>query len=148
VPEFLRVDHVQLAIPPGREADARAFYAGVLGLVERRPPSGMLSGVWFVAGGVELHLRPEADFRPARTAHPGLSVRGLDDLAERCRTAGHEPRYDTRYPGRRRFFVDDPFGNRLELLEIERAPGVEPITEVGPTGAAPRTLAPPQGGSE
>ena len=116
--EFVAIDHVQLGMPPGGEAAARAFYAGALGLEERTPPPG-LSGWWFGAGGVELHLNTEDGYRATRRVHPALRVRDLSRLAERCEAAGFPVRWDARYPGRRRCFVADPFGNQIELVEFE-----------------------------
>ena len=115
--EFLALDHVQLGMPRGGEAAARAFYSDVLGLAEISPPPP-LGGVWFRAGGVELHLNSEEGFRAGVRAHPALRVRGLRELAARCAGAGFEPRFDERYPGRSRFYVADPFGNQVELLEL------------------------------
>jgi catechol 2,3-dioxygenase-like lactoylglutathione lyase family enzyme len=116
---FLAIDHVQLAMPAGQEAAARAFYAGVLGLTEvPKPPAlAVRGGVWFAAGPVQVHLGVEADFRPANKAHPALRVTGLDDLAARCEASGFPPRFDSDLPGYRRFYVSDPFGNRIEFLE-------------------------------
>ena len=114
--EFEAIEHVQLGMPPGGETEARAFYAGALGLAERTPPPG-LSGWWFAAGGVELHLNAEEGYRATRRVHPALRVRGLASLADRCQSAGFAVRWDTRYPGRRRCFVADPFGNQIELFE-------------------------------
>jgi catechol 2,3-dioxygenase-like lactoylglutathione lyase family enzyme len=116
---FVALDHVQLAMPAGEEARARAFYSGVLGIEELPKPGPMQSsgGVWFRSGGIELHLGVEGDFRPARKAHPGLRVDGIDELAVRCESFGYAPEWDERYPGVRRFFVHDPFGNRIEILQ-------------------------------
>jgi catechol 2,3-dioxygenase-like lactoylglutathione lyase family enzyme len=117
----LGLDHVQLAIPPGGEAKARPFYAGVLGLPELAKPAALASrgGAWFQAGAVQLHLGVEADFRPARKAHPALVVADLAAVLARARAAGAEVREDDPDPDprRRRAFVFDPFGNRLELVE-------------------------------
>src|ERR1039457_6415640 len=68
------IDHVQLAMPPGEEERARAFYAGVLGLTEvpKPPDLAKRGGAWFEQGAVKIHLGVEADFRPARKAHPAL----------------------------------------------------------------------------
>jgi catechol 2,3-dioxygenase-like lactoylglutathione lyase family enzyme len=117
----LGLDHVQLAMPRGGEEAARAFYAGVLGMAEVPKPEPMRAagGIWFRAGSAELHLGVEDDFRPARKAHPALRVEELDALAERCAAAGHRPEWDERYPGVRRFYVADPFGNRVEILRPE-----------------------------
>jgi catechol 2,3-dioxygenase-like lactoylglutathione lyase family enzyme len=102
----------------------REFYVGVLGLVEVAKPPVLAArgGVWFRAAGIEIHIGVEEDFRPARKAHPGILVRELQAMARRLRAAGHDVRVDGLLPGFRRFYVDDPVGNRLELLEPIAAP--------------------------
>jgi catechol 2,3-dioxygenase-like lactoylglutathione lyase family enzyme len=117
--EGLVIHHVQLACPPGSEAALRAFYTGVLGFDEipKPPVLAARGGCWFRGHGIELHLGVEEDFRPARKAHPGLLVSGLDAWAERLRGAGSPVRYDGDFPGMRRFYSEDPHGNRLEFLE-------------------------------
>ncbi|HEX3331559.1 MAG TPA: VOC family protein [Gaiellales bacterium] len=109
------LDHVQVAIPPGGEDAARRFYAGLLGLREMEKPEPMRAtgGVWFEPG---VHLGVERDFAPARKAHPGLRVADLDAIAARLADAGADVEWDERWPGVRRFYTRDPFGNRLELL--------------------------------
>jgi catechol 2,3-dioxygenase-like lactoylglutathione lyase family enzyme len=122
--ELVEIEHVQLGMPPGggdaTAAAARRLYGEVLGFAEVAPPAP-LRGLWFRAGRVELHLHEEeGGFRPVARAHPGMRVaRGLDALAARCEAAGHAVRFDRRYPGRRRFYVADPFGNELEFLQLE-----------------------------
>jgi catechol 2,3-dioxygenase-like lactoylglutathione lyase family enzyme len=117
------LDHVQVAAPVGGEATARAFYGGVLGLVEIEQPAVLAGrgGVWFALGPVELHIGSDPRFAPAAKAHPGIAVRdeqALRDLARRLEAAGHPVAWadPTEIPGRVRFHVADPFGNRLELL--------------------------------
>ena len=109
------LDHVQVAIPPGGEDAARRFYAGLLGLREMQKPEPMRAtgGVWFEPG---VHLGVEAELMPARKAHPGLRMADLDAVAERLAAAGADVEWDERWPGVRRFYTHDPFGNRLELL--------------------------------
>jgi catechol 2,3-dioxygenase-like lactoylglutathione lyase family enzyme len=116
---ILGIDHVQLAIPRGGEAAARAFYGGALGLEELPKPEALRArgGVWFAAGAQELHLGVEEPFAPARKAHPGLVVDDLDAVCASLREAGHDPRSDDAVPGIRRAFAEDPFGNRLELRQ-------------------------------
>ena len=111
--------HVQLAMPSGEEPRAEAFYAGVLGLERVEKPAELEArgGCWFRGDGIELHLGVEQDFRPARKAHPALLVDGLEDLEQRLVERGVEVTRDTELQGHRRFYVDDPFGNRLELIE-------------------------------
>jgi catechol 2,3-dioxygenase-like lactoylglutathione lyase family enzyme len=116
---FFGVHHVQLASPAGSEPTLREFYVGVLGMTEipKPPVLAARGGVWFGSGGVELHLGVEADFRPARKAHPGLLTTDLDGLVGRLHAAGVEARWDGDLPGHRRCYVDDPVGNRIELLQ-------------------------------
>src|SRR5215210_4716178 len=106
-PAMLRVDHVQIAIPPGAEAACRRFYVDLLGMTELEKPPELAKrgGLWVKSGAVELHLGIEADFRPARKAHPGVVVAELDALAARLKAAGHAPGWDETIPGVRRFFV-------------------------------------------
>ena len=116
--EIVRLDHVQLAMPPGREADAEAFYSGLLGLqrIAKPEPLAARGGCWFVSGMTAIHLGVEEDFRPARKAHPALAVRGLPALEGALRAAGVEVRPNPdREPGQGAY-VDDPFGNRIELM--------------------------------
>jgi catechol 2,3-dioxygenase-like lactoylglutathione lyase family enzyme len=116
------LDHVQLAMPPGGEAAARGFYGGVFGLREVPKPGELAArgGVWFAGRAVALHLGVERDFRPARKAHPGLLVDDLQAVRARLAAAG---RIWTEGDGVdvRRVFVDDPFGNRLELIDAADA---------------------------
>lgn len=110
------IDHVQLAIPEGGEDVARRFYVGTLGFVEVPKPPVMAArgGCWFVAGDVQLHVGVDADFRPARKAHPALVVAGLAELVDE---AGLEIAWSDEIPGTARGFVHDPFGNRIELID-------------------------------
>jgi trans-aconitate 2-methyltransferase len=112
------LDHVQLAMPVGLEAESRGFYCGVLGLVEvpKPPVLALRGGCWFKGHRAEVHLGTERDFRPAAKAHVGLVVTGLDEMAARVAAAGHRVTWDEELAPRRRFFTDDPFGNRIEIL--------------------------------
>lgn len=117
--QILGLDHVQLALPAGGEAEARRFYGEVLGLTEVAKPAPLASrgGCWFEGQGVMVHLGVEQDFRPARKAHPAFRVA---DLAEcRCvlEAAGAPIIPDDTLPYVRRFYTADPFGNRIELVQ-------------------------------
>lgn len=117
--EIVGLDHVQLAMPPGGEAAARAFYGDLLELEEVAKPADLVArgGCWFERGAVKIHLGTEPDFKPARKAHPGLIVRGLADFVARLQAAGHVVRGDASLAGYDRAHVEDPFGNRIELME-------------------------------
>ena len=111
--------HVQLAMPPGGEAEAVAFYADILGLAQRDKPAHLQSraGCWFQGGAVELHLGVEDGFTASKKAHPALRVRGLSPLRDALTKAGVPIEADTQLEGHHRWYVRDPFGNRLELIE-------------------------------
>ena len=117
------LDHVQIAAPPGCERDARRFYGGLLGLAELPKPAALAArgGAWFALGdGRQLHVGVEEDFAPARKAHPALRVGAgsLEVMAERLVEAGCAVRWDDALPDVARFYVEDPWGNRLELVAV------------------------------
>jgi catechol 2,3-dioxygenase-like lactoylglutathione lyase family enzyme len=116
---LVRLDHVQLAMPAGGEADAVAFYAGLLGLTEVAKPPVLASrgGCWFASGDVVVHLGVDASFTPATKAHPAFVVDDLDALAAMLGDAGVTLTYDDALEGVRRGYVADPFGNRIELID-------------------------------
>ena len=113
-------DHVQLAMPHGREDAARSFYAGLLGMAELAKPPVLAArgGCWFASGAAVLHLGVEEPFAPARKAHPALLADDLDGLEAALRAAGHQcARADGEIPGVRRLHTHDPFGNRVEFQQ-------------------------------
>ena len=114
-----RLDHVQLAMPAGREADAIAFYRDLLGipLVPKPPHLAARGGCWFERGDLKVHLGVERDFRPATKAHPAFLVDDVRGLAATIAAAGHRVVDDEPLEGYDRVYVDDPFGNRIELME-------------------------------
>lgn len=116
------LDHVQIAAPAGGEEEARRFFGGLLGLPELAKPEPLASrgGAWFQVGPQELHVGVETEFEPARKAHPALAVENVDELAARLEAAGIEIRWDDELPGVRRFYAEDPWGNRLEFLQRTR----------------------------
>jgi catechol 2,3-dioxygenase-like lactoylglutathione lyase family enzyme len=119
---ILSLDHVQVAIPAGGEEAARSFYIGILGFTEQEKPAAMAGrqSIWLIAGPVNLHLGIEADsdFHAARRAHPALTVDNLDEIVAACQLVGLPTRADTPVANFRRTHVFDPFGNRIELMEI------------------------------
>jgi len=113
-------DHVQIAMPAGREDAARAFYGGLLEMSELPKPPVLAArgGCWFSSGTAVLHLGVEASFAPARKAHPALLVDDLDRLAATLSAAGCEcVQAEGEIPGVRRFHTSDPFGNRVEFQQ-------------------------------
>jgi catechol 2,3-dioxygenase-like lactoylglutathione lyase family enzyme len=120
--QVLVLDHVQLAMPVGREDEARAFYQETLGIpeVDKPPHLAARGGCWFERGALKVHLGVERDFVAARKAHPAFVVDGLCELVARLDRAGYRVSEDQPLEGYDRIYVDDPFGNRIELMEPTR----------------------------
>lgn len=116
---LISLDHIQLAMPAGEEDAARAFFAGILGMIEDEKPEPLKGrgGVWFRAGSVVVHCGVETPFIPQKKAHPAFCVADLDMLALRLADAGYPVTWDDTLPDRRRFYTEDPFGNRIEFLQ-------------------------------
>jgi catechol 2,3-dioxygenase-like lactoylglutathione lyase family enzyme len=116
-----RLDHVLLAMPAGRESEARVFYQGILGIPEATKPSDLAGrgGCWFEDGDLKVHLGVEKNFVPAKKAHPAFIVDDLAGLTSALTTAGFPISHDAPLEGYDRIFVHDPFGNRIELIELK-----------------------------
>ena len=113
------LDHIQLAIPKGKEEESRAFWIGIMGMVEESKPSPLdkRGGCWFRKGGTNLHCGVEVNFAPQRKAHPAFVVDRLEDLAKLLEEKGYPVTWDTALADRHRFYTEDPFGNRLEFMK-------------------------------
>ncbi len=132
---MIRLHHVQVSSPPGGEDEARAFWGDALGMseVEKPEPLRARGGCWFraEADGVvtaEVHVGVEADFRPARKAHPALVVDDLAAVADRLRAGGFEVDESEResFPGFLRLHTYDGAGNRVEVLGSRPSGGPPP----------------------
>ncbi|NDI34968.1 VOC family protein [Chengkuizengella sediminis] len=117
--KFLNIDHVQLAAPKDSEDQARQFYSVILGMEEIPKPDKLIGrgGVWFQCGIQQVHIGIQEDFQPAKKAHPAFEVKHVLELGEDLNKHGLEVKEDDVIEGVKRFFVNDPFGNRLEFLE-------------------------------
>jgi hypothetical protein len=113
------IDHVQLAMPAGQEAEARKFYEQTLGIPEvpKPPELARRGGCWFERGSLKVHLGVEAEFRAAKKAHPAFLVEDLSTLKSALAAAGYKMKTDEPLEGYDRIYADDPFGNRIELME-------------------------------
>ena len=117
---LLSIHHVQLAMPAGGEDRARAFYAGLLGIPEQEKPANLAKrgGCWFEAAALKVHLGVEADFCPALKAHPAFLVDDVAALAKNLTAGGCRVVEDEPLQGYERVYVHDPFGNRIELIQL------------------------------
>jgi catechol 2,3-dioxygenase-like lactoylglutathione lyase family enzyme len=119
----LRLQHVSTPYPRGRQADVRAFYGGVLGLVEKPVPDSLadMELIWFEAGPnqVELHFLPDPiQPDPRAQRHFCLEVDDVESWRRRLEEQGVATSDDVPIPNRPRFFCRDPFGNLIELTTI------------------------------
>jgi catechol 2,3-dioxygenase-like lactoylglutathione lyase family enzyme len=116
---IVALDHVQLAMPRGREAEARAFYEAVLGIAEQPKPAHLAKrrGCWFEREALKVHLGVEKEFAPARKAHPAFIVEDLPAIVAALKRGGYRVVEDEPLEGYDRVYADDPFGNRIELME-------------------------------
>ena len=120
--QIARIDHIQIAAPEGCEEAAREFYGAVLGMkeIEKPPVLRARGGCWFECGAHQLHIGIEREFRPAKKAHPAFAVFNLDKLREAIANLGIAVTDDDNLPGERRFYAVDPWGNRLEFIEVQK----------------------------
>ncbi|MGH2542555.1 MAG: VOC family protein [Ardenticatenaceae bacterium] len=120
--QIVGLDHIQLAMPPGRENKARHFYSELLGLREIPKPEPLAArgGCWFEGTRISLHLGVEHEFVPARKAHLCFVVRDLAHARWLLEEAGIAITPDTTLPNVERFYTSDPFGNRIEFMQESR----------------------------
>jgi catechol 2,3-dioxygenase-like lactoylglutathione lyase family enzyme len=116
-PNFKRLDHVQICIPPGAEAAAREFYGGLLGLTEIEKPAVLRAngGMWFQIADIQLHIGVEAEQSKSKR-HPAFEVEQVEAVRAYLEAHGVSTRDEPRLSGITRFSFFDPFDNRIELL--------------------------------
>ncbi|QOY34924.1 VOC family protein [Anaerobacillus isosaccharinicus] len=119
---FKTIDHVQLAAPKGSEEKAREFFQGILCLTEIEKPEELKKrgGVWFQFANSQIHIGIEEPFTPAKKAHPAFEIENIEELKRHLNVNGIDYIVDRNLPGVNRIYINDPFGNRIELLEWEK----------------------------
>ncbi|MCU7557676.1 VOC family protein [Macrococcus capreoli] len=119
---YLGLDHVQVSGPRGNDELAIEFYEGLLGFRQIEKPESLKSrgGAWFEIGNnQQLHFGVEDDFHPAEKAHPAFRVQSLERLKRLLKEKNYDYAVDNLLPHANRIFVNDPFGNRLEFMELK-----------------------------
>jgi catechol 2,3-dioxygenase-like lactoylglutathione lyase family enzyme len=117
------LDHVQITVRGEDEPACLEFYRRVLQLQEIPKPENhrRRGGAWFRIGEGQLHVSSEAmtaGQNEASKRHVCLRTNDLDLLARRLRDAGVKIIPDDQpIPGVKRFYIRDPGGNRLELMQ-------------------------------
>ncbi|MFE4077478.1 VOC family protein [Peribacillus sp. YIM B13477] len=116
---FKAIDHIQLAAPKDSEDTARKFFKNIFGFDEVEKPEELKKrgGVWFEFGNYQIHIGIEEPFYPAKKAHPAFEIENIEELKKHLVTNGIDVIEDDKLPGAKRFYISDPFGNRMELLE-------------------------------
>jgi catechol 2,3-dioxygenase-like lactoylglutathione lyase family enzyme len=116
----LRLQHTSVPMPPGQEAVARRFYGEILEMVEKVPPASIVDQglIWYFAGDDEIHLFRDDDPPGNPRQHFCLQVDDIDRLRARLVDFGVTVEDTVAVPNRPRFFVEDPFGNRIEITEV------------------------------
>ncbi len=119
VHSFYGLDHIQIAAPEGSENAERQFFHGILGMEEIEKPDNLKKrgGVWFKCGSHQIHIGIDNDFKPAKKAHPAIHVKNIGELRRLLTDKGVRTDDGEPLPGASRFYVDDPYGNRIEFLE-------------------------------
>ncbi|WP_085505829.1 VOC family protein [Thalassobacillus devorans] len=117
--QFEGIDHIQLAAPANCEEQARKFFGEILGMeeLEKPPELKKRGGVWFSCGIHQLHIGVENNFQPAKKAHPALVVKDIKHLMNHLIDQNVPYQEDDNLPNARRLYMEDPFGNRIEILE-------------------------------
>lgn len=113
------IDHLLIEAPAGCEEAARAFYGGVLGLPELFKPAALQKngGAWFaLPDGRQLHIGVTPDFQPRRKGHPAFRTSDLNAVEAHLSQHGIPFRPDEE-AGVPRVFLQDPWGNRLEIVQ-------------------------------
>jgi catechol 2,3-dioxygenase-like lactoylglutathione lyase family enzyme len=101
------------------EEPARAFYCGVLGLMEMPKPDslGGRGGFWLQLGDVQIHVGTEEGVDYSKTkAHIAYQVDDIEEWLAKLKTHDITPLDSIPIPGFERFEFRDPFGNRIEMI--------------------------------
>jgi catechol 2,3-dioxygenase-like lactoylglutathione lyase family enzyme len=118
---IIRIHHAQITIPKGAEDEARKFYCGVLGLNEIAKPDALTGrgGFWLQVGDRQLHVGTEdLSDREQTKAHVAYEVDDLESWRRRLGENRMEVKDGIQIPNMRRFEFRDPFGNRIEFIEL------------------------------
>lgn len=116
---FKGIDHVQLAAPKNSEQQCRAFFGDILGMTEIEKPENLKKrgGVWFECGAHQLHIGIQEPFTPALKAHPAFLMTDIKAFKQQLQHHQVDIKEDEPLAGASRFYLDDPFGNRLEFIQ-------------------------------
>ncbi|ASU31934.1 VOC family protein [Mucilaginibacter xinganensis] len=117
--EFIRADHINICVPPERLEEALIFYTEIVGLRKIARPDHLFTtpGYWFDIGDIQLHVGVEP-LKPVSVRHIAFEIKNMDNALKHIKAHNVEILEEPVIPGRKRFAFHDPFGNRMELLQI------------------------------
>ncbi len=117
--KFRRLDHILISIPLGQTEAARKFYGHTMGLTEI-PGNHPKGAIWFEIADIQLHVREEAG-QTTSDRHPAFEIEDLEAAKIHLSQSGVALSFSSEIDGRQRFFIRDPFDNRIEFLEYLKA---------------------------
>lgn len=117
---FKRINHVHISVPSEQLEEARVFYTDIIGLKPAARPDEVFAnqGYWFNVSDIELHIGIEPAM-PRSIRHYAFEVDNITDARKYLESNGVEIGEEPAIPGRTRFSFIDPFGNRVELLQLD-----------------------------
>lgn len=120
--KIVRLQHASIPMPSGGNERAREFYGSRLELKEKSVPESLDEAkiIWFELGsdGDELHLFTEDGDGPSPGQHVCIQVEDIDAWREMLAGASIRVEETEAIVNRPRFFIQDPFGNRLEITQV------------------------------
>jgi catechol 2,3-dioxygenase-like lactoylglutathione lyase family enzyme len=116
---FIRADHIHICVPPELLQEAKLFYTQIMGLKLIERPDHLFSGAgyWFDIGDMQLHIGVEPAL-PQSIRHTAFEVADIAEAREHLTKNNVPITEEPKIPGRTRFAFIDPFGNRMELLQM------------------------------
>jgi catechol 2,3-dioxygenase-like lactoylglutathione lyase family enzyme len=122
---ILRVNHVNVTVPMGKEKECQEFYEGILGLKRADRPAEITGpGLWYdFDADNQLHISFSEHPRSEQLSdHFAVEVDDMAGFIERLHRHGIETRgpNQMQYDNSERLFFRDPFGNHIELVHYKR----------------------------
>ena len=116
---LLAINHVQITIPIGEEAEAKWFYCELLGLEEVEKPDILKpnGGFWMRLNDLQIHVGTESYVDRSKTkSHIAYEVSNINEYKSKLKKENITIIESQQIPGYERFEIRDPFGNRVEFM--------------------------------
>ena len=112
---YLGIHHCEILVTDINKA--LSFYKDILGLEELHNPSSFLGSKWLKIGNQQLHLTYHAEEDGSEHRHFAIAVKNLSEARNALVKQGVSIKAAIPIPGVDRFFIFDPFGNRIEFVQ-------------------------------